>query len=300
MRELCRSQPGWDCRALAAAGAEVWRLEGTPQEKSRPAAPGPGQVEALFCRRGGLQLERSGGQRLPLRPGQVLLLGGSAEDCLVRFCCEPFQGILVAMPEQAARALPASLCPGLGGLPAGIGHGARVVTAVLWGEAFFHTLEQLPESEQGTYCALKTGELFFLLHVGKAALLRPQGERYYDHYQLQAVQGVRDYMRAHLDEHLTIPELAGRFHISATMLKACFRQVYGVPVHQYLLEQRMVQAAELLASTRRSVSAVAAAVGYRGTGQFSTAFRARYRLSPAQYRQAARKRTAGAQEFSQP
>ncbi|MFQ8908341.1 MAG: helix-turn-helix domain-containing protein [Subdoligranulum sp.] len=47
--------------------------------------------------------------------------------------------------------------------------------------------------------------------------------------------------------------LSQQFRISGTALKSCFRQVYGVPIHQYLLEQRMAQAAELLTTTTQSV-----------------------------------------------
>lgn len=295
MQDLCVSQPGWVCRRLPSAEGEVWRLEGDPPDRPRSAAPGPGRIAVLFCRQGGLQLEPAAGQRLTLRPGRVLFLDGGAAGAPARFSREPFRGIWTCLPEGAVRAVLTALCPGLEGRDPGAGHGCRTVEAVLWCEAFFHTLEQLPPPEQGAYCVLKAGELLFLLHAGRGATLHPAGDRYYDHYQLQAVQGVRDYMQAHLGEHLTIPALAGRFHISATMLKACFRQVYGMPVHQYLLEQRMMRAAGLLTSTRWSVAAVAAAVGYSGTGQFSTAFRARYRLSPAQYRLAARKLPEGVQ-----
>ena len=249
MRELCRSQPGWDCRALAAAGAEVWRLEGTPAGEKRPRRAGAGAGRSLVLPPG----RAAAGTVRRAAPaaagrGRCCFWAAARRTAWSGSAANRFRGSSWPCRNRRRGRCPHPSAPAWAACRAGIGHGARVVTAVLWGEAFFHTLEQLPASEQGTYCALKTGELFFLLQVGKAALLRPQGERYYDHYQLQAVQGVRDYMRAHLDEHLTIPELAGRFHISATMLKACFRQVYGVPVHQYLLEQRMVQAAELLAS----------------------------------------------------
>lgn len=288
MRELCAERPGWTCRALPAAGGGAWQLEGDLPRTPWHAGAEPGRVEVLFCRRGGLYLEQPDGRRVALRPGQALFLDGGGADCRARSGGEVFGGVLVSLDEGRARAGLRAHCPGLAGDPPP-DHGCRAVTAVLWCEAFFHTLEQLPPGMQGNYCALKAEELLFLLHAGGEALLHPQGDRYYDRFQLQAVEGVRAYMEQHLAEHLTIPELARRFHLSATLLKACFRQVYGVPVHQYLLEQRMVRAAGLLAGTRWSVAAVAAAVGYSGTGQFSTAFRARYGMAPARYRQAARR-----------
>ena len=96
-------------------------------------------------------------------------------------------------------------------------------------------------------------------------------------------------MVGHLDERLTVRSLSRQFRISGTALKSCFRQVYGVPVHQYLLEQRMARAAELLTTTTQSVLQISTVVGYSSVSQFGIAFKRRYHMPPAQFRRNANK-----------
>ncbi len=288
MLESYLSWAGWECKPLSADGAAVWALDGMPPAGVLPVAQRTGRLAVLFCRGGGLSLELSVG-RLDLWPGQALVFPGRAGGCRCRFSQERFQGVLVSEEEGDALEALTALCPGLSCTPPDGQPGCTIVEAVLWGEALFVTLDRLPEQWQGSYCAIKTLELLYLLYTGGNAFVQPLGDSYYDRYQLQAVQSVHDYMLEHLDQHLTIPQLADRFRISGTMLKACFRQLYGAPIHQYLLERRMVRAAQLLSATGQTVVQVAAAVGYSSVSQFGIAFKVRYQMSPAQYRREMKK-----------
>ena len=95
---------------------------------------------------------------------------------------------------------------------------------------------------------------------------------------------------AHLSEPMTIAQLAARFHTSPTALKDCFRQLYGRPLHQYLLECRVQKAAALLREGRLPVTEVAAAVGYTSASQFGVAFKRRFHLTPSQFRRLSREK----------
>ncbi len=280
---------GWGHGVLPAEAVAVHLLDGPPPTEPFPAAPPPGRLEMLFCREGGLALELHGGRRLELRSGQVLVLPARAGECRCRFDQARFYGVLLSGEEETALEALVSLCPGLAGAPPGGGHGCAVVEAALWSEALFTALDSLPAERRGDYCAIKALELLYLVHTGGSEMVRPHGESYYDRHQIQAVRQVRDYMLEHLEERLTIPQLAERFHLSATVLKACFRQLYGVPIHQYLLNCRMALAAQLLSTGRQPILQVAAAVGYGSVSQFSAAFKSRYGMSPGQYRRAAGK-----------
>lgn len=288
MRERCRSWSGWNCEQLPADSAVVLRLDGTPPESFFPAEPAAGWVEVLFCRQGGLRVELSAGRGLAMRSGQVLFLPAWVSGCQCRFFPERFQGILVLETDQNLRAALAALCPGLPGTPPDRHHGSGVVEAALWSKSLFHTLDRLPEPLQGNYCSLKALELLYLLHAGIPSVSNPIEAQYYDPYQTRTVEKIHDYLMEHLDEQLTIPQLAERFRVSGTMLKACFRQIYGTSLHQYLLERRMERAAELLLRTNQPEIQVAAAVGYNSTSQFGSTFKARYQMTPAQYRKAAK------------
>ena len=97
-------------------------------------------------------------------------------------------------------------------------------------------------------------------------------------------------MAAHLEEHLTIEGLSRQFYISPTLLKRCFRQLYGKPIHSALRDYRMERAARLLTETDQPVVQIAAAVGYGSVSQFGVAFKERYRITPALYRRKERKK----------
>lgn len=285
MREVCLGWQGWDCRQLSSGGGSVLRLDGNPPETSFPACPAPGQAEAVFCCRGGLHLTLSSSRKLELRPGQVLFLPAGIGHCQGRFCRENFQGVLISEPEENIRSALKSLCPGLPSAMPAFLHGCRVVHAALWNQSMFQVLEQLPECLQGEYCRLKMLELLYLLHAGIHSR-QPAEDDYYDPYQVQVVEKIHDYLAEHLEERLTIPRLAEAFNISGTMLKSCFRQMYGKPLHRYLLERRMERAAELLSGTDQPVIEIAALAGYSSTSQFGIMFKAYYQMTPAQYRKA--------------
>ena len=98
------------------------------------------------------------------------------------------------------------------------------------------------------------------------------------------MQEVASYMRCHLDERLTIDGLSTRFGVSPTALKKEFRRLYDQPLHAWLQEQRLTQAARLLRESTMTVLEVAQEVGYSSTSQFSAAFVRRFGHTPGQYR----------------
>ena len=251
-----------------------------------------GRLEAFFCLSGRLQLT-GGGASVRLGRREVLLLSDGA--CFDRIQAESrrFQGVLVALELAAAQ-------PGLDALHGLLGPlrldvptlsallqkrgGHAVLGETPFSDGAFAELEQLPQEAQGRYCILKTLELLYLLSCHSPLLAEPVVAGYYDDHQVQSVREVRAYMLAHLAEPMTIPALCRRFHLSSTLLKSCFRALYGRPIHSWLREQRLQYAADLLTATSQPVQQVAAAAGYSSTSQFGVAFRERYRMTPSQYR----------------
>ena len=56
-----------------------------------------------------------------------------------------------------------------------------------------------------------------------------------------------------------------------------------MPIHQYVIEQRLAQAAQLLLEGDWNVSEVAAIVGYGKASNFAAAFKKRYGVAPVSY-----------------
>ena len=94
--------------------------------------------------------------------------------------------------------------------------------------------------------------------------------------------------RRYLDEHLAKrfcpAELAGKFGVSESYLRRCFRTVYGKTPRRYLTEVRMRQAATLLRTTTRPVERVAQDVGYPNVVWFTKSFKRAYGVSPTEFR----------------
>jgi AraC family transcriptional regulator len=78
----------------------------------------------------------------------------------------------------------------------------------------------------------------------------------------RAAARVVDYIEAHLDERLTLAELAALVELSVPHFKVLFRETFGVPVHRYVVVRRVERAKALLMQGRLSASQVALEVGF--------------------------------------
>jgi len=90
-----------------------------------------------------------------------------------------------------------------------------------------------------------------------------------------------------LDEMADPPgliELAHRIGTNQARLGREFQTHLGMSPFEYLREQRLVRAQELLATTDRQIQQIADTIGFRRAGDFATAFRLRFGMTPREYR----------------
>lgn len=289
MLDALLSWDGWTVTQLPAEQAAIFRLEGVPPSEEFLFIQESEALEILFCRKGGLFLEWAGHRRLSLSTDQVLFLPVRTEAYRGRFASEPFYGTLVRMEAKTAWSTLRAMHSDLGESISRAWNDPCMLRAALWSEALFSALDYMQLGHIGDYYVIKALEVLFLLHAQREGLaLTPQCD-YHTQSQIETIREIQKYMVGHLDERLTIQMLSQQFRISGTALKSCFRQVYGVPVHQYLLEQRMARAAELLTTTTQSVLQISTAVGYSSVSQFGIAFKQRYHMPPSQFRRNANK-----------
>jgi AraC family transcriptional regulator len=83
---------------------------------------------------------------------------------------------------------------------------------------------------------------------------------------------------------LELREMAAVAGMSKYHFLRVFRRLTGVTPHQYLISARLRRAAVALASSRRSVIAVALDAGFGDLSTFNKTFRATFGLTPTQYR----------------
>jgi len=79
-------------------------------------------------------------------------------------------------------------------------------------------------------------------------------------------------------------ELAHRVGTNQARLGREFQTHLGMTIFEYLREQRLVRAQELLATTDRQIQRIADAIGFKRSGDFATAFKLRFGMTPRDYR----------------
>lgn len=89
-------------------------------------------------------------------------------------------------------------------------------------------------------------------------------------------------------EDLTEESCASEIGFSRCYFSRLFRRVVGVGFKQYLTNTRLRRAEKELLTTDRSVSEIAAAVGFNSVAYFISCFRQKNKVSPTAYRRAAR------------
>lgn len=97
---------------------------------------------------------------------------------------------------------------------------------------------------------------------------------------------VKDYIKAHLTESLSLEELAGLVRLSAFHFSRAFKQSFGLPPHQFITARRMDRARELLRERELSVTKIGFDLGFSDTSSFTLAFRREAGLTPTEFRRA--------------
>ena len=103
-------------------------------------------------------------------------------------------------------------------------------------------------------------------------------------YEKERISYVREFILAHLDKHLTAGSLAPEAGISVYKLTKGFRLVTGKKLPDFIKEQRMEKAKELLLHTNGPIKAIAALCGYRNDTSFHRAFKKYTSYTPDDFR----------------
>ena len=118
----------------------------------------------------------------------------------------------------------------------------------------------------------------------QAALCEPLHRRQLHQDDLKAIHAIGKRIE---ENPAIIPDnntLAREYCMSVSKLTRCFRQVYGVSLHAYVIGARLRKGAELLIHSDISVQEVAESVGYAKPSHFSADFRKRFGILPGECR----------------
>lgn len=95
---------------------------------------------------------------------------------------------------------------------------------------------------------------------------------------------VTEYIHEHIEEPLSLIELAGVASLSEYYFIRLFKQATGQTPHQYVLTLRMQRAKVLLSNSERTIVDIAFSSGYANPGNFTQAFKRNFGLTPREYR----------------
>ncbi len=100
-----------------------------------------------------------------------------------------------------------------------------------------------------------------------------------------AMEVVVRYMTLHFTNEITTEQLAGLCYLSKSQLNRRFSAAYGIsPIH-WLNRFRLYSARELLKNTDYSIAQISEKSGFKSTGDLYRHFKAKFGLSPKQFRQ---------------
>jgi transcriptional regulator GlxA family with amidase domain len=103
----------------------------------------------------------------------------------------------------------------------------------------------------------------------------------FHHHLIQAAE----LMEAHIEEPLSLDDVADRVGVSRRQIERLFRRHLGMVPSKYYLEARLKRARALLLQTDLSIMEVAVACGFESPPHFSRCYRSQFGCTPSAERQ---------------
>ena len=106
------------------------------------------------------------------------------------------------------------------------------------------------------------------------------GERLRD----QRMKAMLSYIWEHYTQPITIQDIAASANISKSECFRCFAELSQTTPIEYINQFRLLQAAQALTSTNKSISDICYMTGFNNTSYFTKKFREQYGMTPKAYR----------------
>lgn len=94
---------------------------------------------------------------------------------------------------------------------------------------------------------------------------------------------VIDYIEAHLAEDLTLMRLATVAQVSPNYFATQFKQSMGITPHQYVIQQRILRAKQLIISRKGTIAEIADCVGFADQSHFTRHFKRLMGVTPKKF-----------------
>lgn len=143
----------------------------------------------------------------------------------------------------------------------------------------------LENAEQSSRLYANTLTHTLMVHVMQHYTTRTiQPKTYKDGLPKVKLQLVLDYIQAHLEQDLGLKELANLVQLSPHYFAHLFKQSVGIAPHQYVVQQRVKRAKQLLKRSDMNIGEVAYAVGFSNQAHLNRHFKRITGITPGAFR----------------
>ena len=133
------------------------------------------------------------------------------------------------------------------------------------------------------YLKAKVYELFSLIFQNKKEKNKEQCPFIINDEQIKKIKLAKEIIIRRYEEPPTLVALSQEIQLSLKKLKQGFKELYGKPVFQYLLDYKMNLAKKILSEGKLNVNEVSIKLGYSTASHFIAAFKRRFGITPRQY-----------------
>ena len=221
------------------------------------------------------------GKHYDLEPGDVVLLGSRCVHKPEFAADAPYERVIVYISPEFLQRSSTADCDLLEAFSGAFGHVYRPQSGADQKlRALVNALERELSGQEYGRIVLSSGLLLrILVGIGRdlrqgsgipAEPSRPSDPR---------IAGLQAYIDGHIEEELTIDQIAGAFFLSKYHMMRLFRAETGQSIHQYISQRRLMLARELI---RRGISATDAAFrcGFGSYSSFTRAYAKHFGTTP--------------------
>ena len=103
-------------------------------------------------------------------------------------------------------------------------------------------------------------------------------------FRSNCIKKVKEYIEEHFTENILLDDIAKIAGYSKFHLNRLFLENTGLTIYQYIKERRLLEAANQLISTEKSIIEIAFCVGYTSQQAFTFAFKQKFLCTPQTFR----------------